>query len=71
MIVWQDPGARLEHGLVRGIGPGSEGRIGRQPGLAGQNVASYIADRFQSEFCTVWIEYIPPLKVPALRILFP
>ena len=71
MIVRQDPGSRLEHGLVWEIRPGSEGRIGRQPGLVGQNVASYIADRFQSEFCTMWIEYIFPLKVPALRILFP
>lgn len=70
-IIFQDPRTGLENGLVHGIGLGSQCRVGRQPRLAGQDIAAHSADGAQTKLCPMRVEDIPPLAIPTLRILFP
>ena len=45
--IGQDPGAGLKYGLVRGIRPGRQYGVGREPGTVGKDVAADIRDRGQ------------------------
>jgi hypothetical protein len=46
-LVWQDPRAALKDG-IRGVGPGRQRGVRREPRPIGEDMAAYITDRGQA-----------------------
>src|SRR5262245_10637894 len=55
-LIVQDPGADLEHALVSWIWPGSQRRVGSQPGAVGEDVAAYVGHRREPDRCAIGVE---------------